>query len=409
MFCTKCGHELEADARFCTACGKPVEAPEPEVTAPMPREAQSAAPAPAPALQPVPAPQPAASAPTSQPAASAVSPDASVATPVVPAVAPSPAPASDQPAKKPGMNPVVLGGVAAVVIALLVVALLVLNPFGDNAKDSESDQSDGKTEQVEGPISVSMKLPRVDCSNFPQVKAYVVISPAADQELDNFDSSMFVVNEEDEDGNSYTNKVSDCTSLSKDELADLGISKKDADLAYVISFKSGCSDETASRTLTISCAEDSGYEGSAQTGVTPKAESSKEEETADHAAATKDESPTVVVIVEHDGGVRDEVHQAESGYILPYSDTYQYSYGELSGYNTWELYLARNEIFARHGRGFKNADLRSYFNSCSWYSEIYSPQEFDSIEASSGILNSVEKKNAETIKSVERDKGSSYL
>ncbi len=32
-----------------------------------------------------------------------------------------------------------------------------------------------------------------------------------------------------------------------------------------------------------------------------------------------------------------------------------------------ELRVARNEIYARHGRGFSNSALQAYFNGCSWY------------------------------------------
>lgn len=31
------------------------------------------------------------------------------------------------------------------------------------------------------------------------------------------------------------------------------------------------------------------------------------------------------------------------------------------------MYLARNEIYARHGYIFKNQDLQEYFGSKSWY------------------------------------------
>jgi hypothetical protein len=42
---------------------------------------------------------------------------------------------------------------------------------------------------------------------------------------------------------------------------------------------------------------------------------------------------------------------------------------ELRGKSAWELTLMRNEIYARHGRSFKDPDLRAYFRSRSWYHE----------------------------------------
>ena len=36
----------------------------------------------------------------------------------------------------------------------------------------------------------------------------------------------------------------------------------------------------------------------------------------------------------------------------------------------------RNEIFARYGRGFKDAELQSYFKSQPWYKTRYEPDKF---------------------------------
>jgi len=75
---------------------------------------------------------------------------------------------------------------------------------------------------------------------------------------------------------------------------------------------------------------------------------------------------------------------------------------DLSGLSDWELKVARNEIFARHGRGFSSEDLKEYFESKSWYEEKYSPDEFDSKH--SDELNKYEKKNVEFIADYEGPK-----
>ena len=93
-------------------------------------------------------------------------------------------------------------------------------------------------------------------------------------------------------------------------------------------------------------------------------------------------------------------------YILPDSSSYYYSYGELSGMSSYDLYLARNEIFARHGRMFNNADLQEYFNSQAWYEPIYSPSQFDSM---GNVLNDAEQKNVNVMRQIEKDQGSPYL
>ena len=92
-------------------------------------------------------------------------------------------------------------------------------------------------------------------------------------------------------------------------------------------------------------------------------------------------------------------------YVLPDSSSYYYSYGELSGMSTYDLYLARNEIYARHGRMFNRSDLQEYFNSQEWYEPIYTPSQFDDMS----MLSDVERQNAKLMKQVEADKGSPYL
>lgn len=64
-----------------------------------------------------------------------------------------------------------------------------------------------------------------------------------------------------------------------------------------------------------------------------------------------------------------------------------------------ELRLARNEIYARHGRMFSSKNLQDYFNSCSWYEPIYSADSFND-----EWLNEVEKKNIKLLKELEDSK-----
>ena len=60
------------------------------------------------------------------------------------------------------------------------------------------------------------------------------------------------------------------------------------------------------------------------------------------------------------------------------------------------LRIARNEIYARHGRIFDSADLNEYFNCQSWYLGLYTASEFDE-----SWLNKYEKANVNFIKSYE--------
>ena len=93
--------------------------------------------------------------------------------------------------------------------------------------------------------------------------------------------------------------------------------------------------------------------------------------------------------------------------ILPDSASRYYTESDLAKYSNWELYVARNEIFARHGREFRNKDLAEHFAQCDWYTPTYSPEAFDAKGVS--MLNEYEAKNVETIKKVEQARNSSYL
>lgn len=100
-----------------------------------------------------------------------------------------------------------------------------------------------------------------------------------------------------------------------------------------------------------------------------------------------------------------DVINSPNGYVLAESDKRNYTESELAALTDYELYIARNEIYARHGREFNNQDLQDYFHNKNWYTARYSPDSFDSMVT----LNSYEKKNAETILAIEKRRGSSYL
>jgi hypothetical protein len=83
-------------------------------------------------------------------------------------------------------------------------------------------------------------------------------------------------------------------------------------------------------------------------------------------------------------------------YILPESNTRLYSTAELSILTASELRIARNEIYARHGRRFASADLQAYFDSKPWYSGTIAPEAFDN-----GVLNDIERENVKRIEALE--------
>ena len=87
-------------------------------------------------------------------------------------------------------------------------------------------------------------------------------------------------------------------------------------------------------------------------------------------------------------------------YVCPDSATHVYSDSELYAMSADELELARNEIYARYGRGFSTDYLQEYFDSQAWYTRKYSPEEFD---AMTSPLNATEQQNVANMLRVEKD------
>ena len=103
------------------------------------------------------------------------------------------------------------------------------------------------------------------------------------------------------------------------------------------------------------------------------------------------------VYVEADIPVMNVVGDEEwDSYILPQSSTRYLRESDLAGLSKAQLRLARNEIYARHGRAFVSEDLRAYFTAKGWYQEKYSAAEFPE-----WTLNAYERANIEFILSHE--------
>ena len=69
-----------------------------------------------------------------------------------------------------------------------------------------------------------------------------------------------------------------------------------------------------------------------------------------------------------EGWVSDtQVTYITDGYILPGSDSSYYDESQLKRLSKEGLRYARNEIYARHGKEFKDEGLRKYFQSREWY------------------------------------------
>lgn len=110
---------------------------------------------------------------------------------------------------------------------------------------------------------------------------------------------------------------------------------------------------------------------------------------------TDDSKPDPVVII-HDLTPTTTYYNSE--FIFPQSSTEYLTTGQVSNLTDYQLGIARNEIYARHGYIFKLDMYKSYFESQSWYVPRY-------YDAESISLNEIETYNVELIKEEEANRG----
>ena len=92
--------------------------------------------------------------------------------------------------------------------------------------------------------------------------------------------------------------------------------------------------------------------------------------------------------------------ESDSEYLLADSDSRYLTEDDLAGFTAEQCRLARNEIYARHGRRFKGPALQRYFDSLSWYNGTIEPSDFND-----NVFNSYERANCILIIDYEREHG----
>ena len=88
----------------------------------------------------------------------------------------------------------------------------------------------------------------------------------------------------------------------------------------------------------------------------------------------------------------------ESGFIFANSATQLLEHADLEGLTAEECKIARNEIYARHGRKFEDDALQTYFESCAWYNGSIEAADF-----SESMLNDIEIQNRDMIVNYEKE------
>lgn len=131
------------------------------------------------------------------------------------------------------------------------------------------------------------------------------------------------------------------------------------------------------------------------------ASSSQESSAETNSAVNSTEASSTAESTATEGSAALKISGVGNGeYILPDSDKRLIGREDLMNLSPEQCKMARNEIYARHGRKFKDAALQSYFDSCPWYSGRIEPDSF-----SDSYLSEVEKKNRDTIVAFEQEMG----
>ena len=94
------------------------------------------------------------------------------------------------------------------------------------------------------------------------------------------------------------------------------------------------------------------------------------------------------------------VGEEEAEYILPESASRLLTEADLENLTQEDLRIARNEIYARHGRKFLDEGLQEYFDGKSWYNGTIEPDDFKE-----DMLSEIERTNEDTIVNYETKMG----
>ena len=124
--------------------------------------------------------------------------------------------------------------------------------------------------------------------------------------------------------------------------------------------------------------------------------SSEDEEDAAPAEPAEEPEETEPVEESEEESEEEEVSQ----YFLPTSNTEYLTMSDLEGFSQDDCRMARNELYARHGRRFDDPNLQAYFDALDWYEGTTEPADFDE-----SVMNEYEIANRDLIVQYEKDMG----
>ena len=126
----------------------------------------------------------------------------------------------------------------------------------------------------------------------------------------------------------------------------------------------------------------------------------KESESESESESEQTETNTMPTVAQTESVTVPGTVAMNSEFILPDSSTRVLDKSELAGFTAEQCRLARNEIYAKHGRMFDDAGLQNYFNSRSWYHGTIPADRF-----SDTMLSDIEIQNRNLIITYEKEMG----
>ncbi len=155
------------------------------------------------------------------------------------------------------------------------------------------------------------------------------------------------------------------------------------------------SDDTSSESTAPSYTESkSSSTESASANSTDNTQSESPSSENSDTASSNTAAPQVTVNITNDsvpdyGPPRPTIPQTEyysNSFIFPDSSHSYLTQSQVASLNNYQLGIARNEIYARHGYTFDLTQFRNYFNSQSWYKPISKNVSLNSFEEYNVVL-----------------------
>jgi len=163
--------------------------------------------------------------------------------------------------------------------------------------------------------------------------------------------------------------------------------------------------------ISISVSDNENQESTLDKSKSSKREKEKERRAKEKESESESEANTMPTVEQTEPNTMPTVAQTESvtvpgtvamnsEFILPDSSTRVLDKSELAGFTAEQCRLARNEIYAKHGRMFDDAGLQNYFNLRSWYHGTIPADRF-----SDTMLSDIEIQNRNLIIAYEKEMG----